>query len=194
VPRVSPKCNFQVLLGHQHRTVLDAFAMAEFARGQCTPDSVGMSRPGLSEARDGARLGRHHFADWCGLKYNSEDEKSPCHPYNVYRSATNTTEDAHPDLVYIDMSTEDWRTFPSIIRLLDRLEATTLFIPLRLNQDTLNSAGLMPNLEALRWNYAVHAFHLNPGEGLFASTDGHAYPVELHISLTRRPDRRRKRR
>jgi len=205
-------CEAVVVAGHHHKSTIDAFALSEFAKANCTPRTVGQQRPQPSELRDGARLGRHYFTDWCKFNFGAADG-AVCDPGQVYRGLTayipkvvvirdttgNSTTNGptktmvpsgplptRPDVLYLDMTTEEWRAFPSIVRLLDTVNATALFVPFRMTYDTLVHPNLLKNIAAIRARYAVHAFHLNPGEGLFGTTDGHAYPVELHLSLTRR--------
>ena len=225
-------CRAFAVSGHGQSPVLDADFVAAMHRAKCPVISVGPAPPILSAENEDAKIGGHHELRWCAgspAGTGCEDPfaefqarvrlPQPPHPASgaaepaAAAEPTNAAEPAAAaeptratSLVFVDVSREEWRgeAPPPVLRLLDRLEAETVFLPVRLDAPAAAPGGPAErHLGALLRRYRVASVHANEAEGTFtanvgddrpgAGSDGGAQhgarqwaaPRELHVTLRR---------
>jgi hypothetical protein len=162
--------------------VLDASFLATMHRMECGVTAVGPELPALSERQDNAKLRRYFKTSWCAETSGG----SRCAPL---QELVNLVGRSDGSLVYVEMTAQDWTRTDSLLNVAAEFAAERLFIPLRVNQETIDSPNVLSNLYLLTAKYDIYAYHVNMDAGSFKHHDA-TYPMEIQLSMIQKSQRR----
>jgi hypothetical protein len=144
--------------------VLDAEFLSKMNQGGCAVTSLSPEHPELS---DSGRFANANLREWERVAWCSTTSKS--NTCNLVEDFVRHVGRTDATVLYADVSASDWRRPDSLLRLVSRIAASNLFLPLRLMAESLSDPQVTQHRKDLLKIYSVQAMHVAPN----------AQPVEL---------------
>jgi hypothetical protein len=159
--------------------VLDAEFLSKMNQGGCAVTSLSPEHPELS---DSGRFANANLREWERVAWCSTTSKS--NTCNLVEDFVRHVGRTDATVLYADVSASDWRRPDSLLRLVSRIAASNLFLPLRLMAESLSDPQVTQHRKDLLKIYSVQAMHVAPNAQPVELREGSLQvPSEIQLSL-----------